>query len=350
MRRIVIDKPGSYDRLRLLESAAPGPGSGEVRIAVEYAGVNYADCVTRMGLYASAREFAGYPMTPGFEVAGRIDAVGTDVDGFREGDAVLALTLFDGYTDHLCLPAGQVFHLPRDMNTREAASIPTAFLTAWYGLCRLARITAEQAVLVHSAAGGVGGALVQIGALEGARVTGVVGAPHKVEVAAGLGAGLVIDKSTVAPGPALTAAAPGGFDIVLDANGAETLRDSYRRLKPGGHLVIYGFHTMLPKSGGRPNWLKLARDWLRTPRFNPLRMTMENRTVSGFNLSFMTGQRTVLTEGMTWLLDRFADGRLRPPGTAVYPLHEAGRAHAALESGETTGKLILRCTGRAERA
>ena len=124
MKRIRIDRPGGYDALRIETCADPQPGPRQVRIAVEACGVNYADGIIRMGLYASARELHGYPITPGFEVAGRIEALGADVAEWQVGDAVIALTLFDGYSSHLCLDAAQVFALPAPLTMAEGASLP----------------------------------------------------------------------------------------------------------------------------------------------------------------------------------------------------------------------------------
>ncbi|MCW8845570.1 MAG: alcohol dehydrogenase catalytic domain-containing protein, partial [Gammaproteobacteria bacterium] len=183
MKKIVIHKPGSYGRLKIETHPDPRPGPGEVLIDVSAIGVNYADCIIRMGLYASAKELKGYPITPGFEAAGKVVEVGTGVTDFAPGQSVMALTLFDGYSSKLVLPAERVFAIPEGISESQAAGFPTVFLTAWFALCEQARPGAGDAVLIHSAAGGVGSALVQLGAMRGCRVVGVVGATHKVEVA-----------------------------------------------------------------------------------------------------------------------------------------------------------------------
>ena len=107
-----------------------------------------------------------------------------------------------------------------------------------------------------------------------------------------------------------------------------------------GKLCIYGFASMLPRNG-RLNWPKLALDWLRTPRFNPLKMTQENRSVLAANLSFLSARAPMLREGMLWLLERFADGRLQPLPIETFPLEQAGEAQRRIESGQTIGKLVL---------
>jgi NADPH:quinone reductase-like Zn-dependent oxidoreductase len=341
MKKVVIHRPGGHDRLVLETHPDPVPGAGEVRIAVRHIGVNYADCVIRMGLYASARELVGWPITPGFEVAGTVDAVGAGVTDLRVGDAVLALTLFNGYGSALVVPRAQVFAIPPGLDSAQAAAIPTVFLTAWFALHELAHVRPGERVLVHSAAGGVGAAAVQLAVRAGAQVAAVVGAPHKRALPAELGAQRVIDKSGEDLWPAAERFAPDGYDVVLDANGVSTLRDSYGHLAPLGRLVVYGFHSMMPKVGGRPNWLKLARDWLRTPRFNPLALTTDNRSVLAFNLSFVSRRTDLLIPAMQAILRGFAAGQLRAPPVTRYALADVAHAHADLESAQTVGKLVL---------
>lgn len=339
--RVVVPAAGGYERLTFQEDAAPVPGPGEVRIATRAIGVNYADCVVRMGLYASAKRYVGWPITPGFEAAGEVDAVGDGVTEVCVGDPVVGVTRFGGYTTHLVVPLHQVFPLPAGLTLSQGAAIPSVFMTAWFALCELAHPRPGQELLVHSAAGGVGGALVQLGKLLGCRVVGVVGAPHKVEVARALGADVVIDKSREPLWPAAESATPGGYHVICDANGVATLGESYRHLAAPGKLVVYGFHTMLPRRGGRPKWLKLAAGWLRTPRFNPLDMTGENRSVLAFNLSYLFDNQAILAEAMQQLMGWLAAGRLVPPTVSTYPLARVADAHRDLEGAQTTGKLIL---------
>jgi NADPH:quinone reductase-like Zn-dependent oxidoreductase len=345
MKRIRIHKPGAYDRLVIEEAPDPAPGPCEVVIRTGAAGVNYADCVARMGLYASANELAGYPLCPGFEVAGRVVASGRGIGAWPIGTPVMAVTLFGGYASHVVVPASQVCALPSRLTIEEAAAFPAAHLTAWFGLMELAHPRRGETVLVHSAAGGVGSALVQMAASAGCRVIAVVGAPHKREVALSLGAHEVIDKSAEDLWSRVEALAPAGCEIILDANGASTLAGSYAHLAPAGRLVVYGFHSMLPKKGGRPGWIQLARSWLKTPRFDPLAMTRENRSVLAFNLSFLGARSDLLMQGLTWLVGELEAGRLEPPRTTLFRFEDVAEAHRALESGTTTGKLVLTLSG-----
>lgn len=340
-RRVVIPGPGGYEQLQFYAWAPPAPRAREVRVAVRAVGVNYADCVIRMGLYASAKRYVGWPITPGFEVAGVVEAIGEEVDDVSVGDRVIAVSLFGGYSTHVVVPAFQVFALPEGFDFAQGASFPTVFLTAWYALHALVHPRPGQRLLVHSASGGVGGALLQLSRRAGCRAVGVVGASHKVSLAERLGAERVIDKSREDLWAAARRVAPWGFDVILDANGAATLRESYRHLRSPGKLVIYGFHTMLPKRRGRPQLWRLIAGWLRTPRFNPLDMTTANKSVMAFNLSTLFEERALLNEAMGDLLGAVEEGELEAPPVQRFPFESVADAHRALESGQTVGKLVL---------
>jgi NADPH:quinone reductase-like Zn-dependent oxidoreductase len=195
-------------------------------------------------------------------------------------------------------------------------------------------------VLVHSAAGGVGSAICQLARSAGARVLGVVGSAHKREHALSQGALAVIDKSREALWPAAERFAPNGFDLVLDANGASTLRQGFEHLAPMGRLVIYGFTSMM-SHGGMPNPLRLLIQYLRTPRFNPLEMIDRNVAVFAFNLSYLFQELGLYRRTMSELLRRLEAGEISPLAVTPYSLTDAAAAHRALQSGSTQAKLVL---------
>ncbi len=341
MRKVVIAKAGSYHRLEIKQAEPLTPGPDEVVIDVHAIGVNYADCMVRMGLYKSAKEFVGWPITPGFEVAGVVRAVGKNVQSVAVGARVFAVTLFDGYATEVCVAERYAFAMPEGLSFEQAAGFPSVFLTAYFALHELAHPRPGAKILIHSAAGGVGGCLVQLAKRAGCEVTGVVGASHKVQRVTDHGADHVIDKSSQPLWQEAEQLAPEGFDVICDANGVATLGDSYKHLRKAGKLVVYGFHTMMPKQGGKPNWLKLASDYLRTPRFNPMDLTMDSKSVLAFNLSYLYDRQDILEAAMGDLLAWLHDGSIQPPPVTTYALDDVAQAHRDIESGQTTGKLIL---------
>jgi NADPH:quinone reductase-like Zn-dependent oxidoreductase len=342
VRRVVVRKAGGWDRLRIEAAPDPTPSDGQVVVCTDAAGVNFADVIVRMGLYESARKYVGWPITPGFEVAGVVGAVGRGVESVAPGQRVLALTRFGGYATHVVVPHDQVFRVPRAFAATEAAAFPAVSLTAWYALFELAAAKPGMRLLVHSAAGGVGGALLQLARIAGCTAVGVVGSAAKVQAAREAGAHVVIDKSREDLWRAARRHAPDGYDAVFDANGVETLHASYEHLASPGRLVVYGFATMLPRGRGRPSWAKLAVDWLRTPRFDLLKMTNMNRSVMAFNLSYLFDRKAALAPAIEQLLAWADAGRLAAPRVTEYALEDVAAAHRALESGATTGKLVLR--------
>ncbi len=367
MRQISILHPGGFRALRMVSAPQPTPSPGMVVIDVEAAGVNFADCVARLGLYASSWRYAGWPFTPGFEVAGRVSALGEGVHGLDIGKRVIALTRFGGYAEQVTVPRPQVFACPSRLTTPQAAAIAVVFLTAAYALDELAaprpastvlvdarsRPGAEKlvceveawagrspTVLVHSAAGGVGGALLQLARLRGIHAVGVVGSTHKLQAANDAGAHAVIDASGENWFAAARHHAPNGYQAVFDANG-RTLRQSLRLLAPMGRLVAYGAHGILPRNGKLTGALAAMIRYALLPRFGVLRLASENKSVMAFNLSYLFDEVSLLDRIMRNLLTDFDQGRLVPPPTRCYPLEQAALAHRDVQSGLTIGKCVL---------
>lgn len=341
MQRVLIRKPGGYRRLELVSEPDPFPGPGQVAVAVEGIGINYADCIIRMGLYSSANRYVGWPVTPGFDFAGRVAQVGEGVTEWSEGQAVIGVTRFGGYQSRVVVPEHQLFSLPDSWSMARAAAFPTVHLTAWYGLRELSKLRPGDWVLVHVAAGGVGTAALAMCRHLGLRTVGVVGTPEKVTVAKEAGATHVVVRSEGNYWKEIERLVPGGFQTVLESSGVRTMRRSLRALRPTGRLVVFGMGTLLPRGGKGINPLKLAAGWLSMPRINPLALLDANKTVAAFNLSYLFDEQARLTEAMSELMDWARAGVLPEPPLTTYPLSEVRRAHAALESGTTVGKLVL---------
>ncbi|MBW2429237.1 MAG: zinc-binding dehydrogenase [Deltaproteobacteria bacterium] len=344
MKKIVIERPGGYHRLKIKEFAAPNPQDNEVLVEVSAAGVNFADVFVRLGLYKSGKEFVGWPITPGFEFSGKILQCGSGVSEFAESTPVFGVTRFGAYASHLCVPEHQVYAIPQNsrFTSDQWAAFPAVFLTAYHGLFHNIVLRPEMKILVHSAAGGVGGALLQLGKIAGCRMIGVVGAGHKVETALDYGAEIVIDKSRGDLWAKVREHCPDGFDAVFDASGPATLKQSYQHLAPSGKLVSYGFHSMLSIRRGVANYFKLIYDYFRVPRFNPLNMTRDNKSLIAFNLSYLFHRQELIKESMSDLMKWVAEGKIKAPALQSFPFASVADAHRALESGDTVGKLILK--------
>lgn len=339
MKHIVISRPGGYDQVTIQESPDLHPSQDQVVVNVEYAGMTYAECIIRMGLYRSAKKH-GYPITPGFEFAGTVAEIGTGVTNFTTDQRVFGVSWFGAFASQVCVPAHQLFPIPKELSMVQAATFPSAFLTAWYAAVKLGHATHGMTALVHSAAGGVGSALVQILKSSGCTVIGVVGTSKKIEAAKNAGCAEVIDKSAEPLWVAAKKYTPNGYDLVFDSTGVETLKQGYRHLAPTGKLITYGFASMLPKSG-RLSPIALAIKFLQSPRFNPIRMADENKSVMAFNLSFLFGRKDILKEGMSSLTALLEQHLITPLSVTEYAFTDVTKALRALESGTSVGKLAL---------
>lgn len=340
-RKVIIRSPGDWSHLEYEDFVCPKPKPNEVTIAVKASGVNFADVAVRQGLYSSAKKFVGWPITPGFEVAGVIKAVGRDVKKFKVGDKVFGLTLFGGYTSELNIAEEHVRQIPRGLSYSEAASIPAVFMTAYYATHWLVNVHKNTTALVHSAAGGVGLALAQMLTELGVMVIGVVGSSTKVAVAKEYGSSQVIDKSKQDLWAEARKYAPNGFDYIFDANGATSFKASYQHLRESGTLFVYGFATMLSKSKGKQSKFKLATGYFKTVRFNPFDMVKQNRSVVAFNVSYLYERTDILDAAFEFVLDSLNSGQLKTLPIAEYKFEDVTQAHKDMESGKTVGKLVL---------
>lgn len=336
MHHVVITKTGPPEVLQVAETADPVPGPGEVRIAVRAAGVNFADVMARLGLYPDAPPL---PAVVGYEVAGVVDAVGSDVVSLRPGDRVFALTRFGGYATSVVVPAVFVYPTPAMLSDVEAAAIPVNYLTAFVALETLAHVNAGETVLIHGAGGGVGVAATQLSKQRGATVIGTASA-MKLEAIRALGVDHPVDhQRTDVPAEVRRLTAGRGVDVVLDPIGGRSARLSYEMLAPLGRLVIYGASSLA--SGERRSLWRLARTLIAMPAFRPLSLMNHNRGVFGLNLGHLWSERDRLRRATDTLLADFSAGRLRPVIAKTFPLEHAADAHRYLQSRSNIGKVIL---------
>jgi len=347
LKKVVIHSAGGFDKLKLEEHPCKDKsslGSDDVLVDVKYSGVNYADICVRWGIYESAKKFVGWPITPGFEFSGIIKSVGDNVEHLKVGDEVFGVNLFDSYANEVCAPKHQVFHKPKNLSFAQAACFPAVFLTAYHGLFQNFIFRKKSNVLIHSAAGGVGTALVQLAKWHDCEVTGVIGSSHKREHLEKLNTDHIIDKSNEELWKRAEEICPSGYDVVLDANGVKTLKGSFDHLCPTGKLVVYGFHTMLPKGRARGtlNFISLVLNYLKTPRFNPIDLTAANKSVMAFNLSFLFERKEILSEAMQVLIDLVDKGVISGHPVSEFAASDVALAHKHIESGLSVGKIALR--------
>lgn len=321
MRVVEIPRPGPPEVLAVRERPALAPRDGEIVISVRAAGVNFADLMGRLGLYPEA---PGYPYVPGYEVAGVVR--GTD-------RRVMAATRFGGYAEEVVLPEAHAVPIPDSLTFAEAAAIPVNYLTAWIALVEMARVRAGDRVLVHSAAGGVGIAAIQITHRYGATVLGLVGTPEKAEFLRGIGVARPIVRG-VDPMPE-----PGTVDILLDPTGPTNVEESLALVSPAGRVVLYGAQEIV--TGRRRNVFKVLWRMRRYRKLSPIRLMHANRGVYGLNMLRLFGDLALLRRAMDGILAGVREGWVKPRVDRTFPLERAADAHTHLQDRKNIGKVVL---------
>jgi NADPH:quinone reductase-like Zn-dependent oxidoreductase len=215
-------------------------------------------------------------------------------------------------------------------------------MTAWIALMEMGRVRDGDRVLVPGAAGGVGSAIVQVAAHAGAQVIGLVGSSEKKDIVRTLGA---VHALTYEEFRDQNASEGRDFDIILDARGGSALKDSIRRLAPGGRVVSYGVSSLV--SGPTRSIVKTVFRLLKTPLLTPIGLAMGNQGVFGLNMLKLFDTASgleLLMKALDWTLEGFENGWYRATVGKVFSLTEAGAAHMYLQSRKNTGKIVLRCT------
>ncbi len=337
MRQVWISKYGGPEVLEVRNGPDPAPSAGEVRIRVAGAGVNFADLSARAGLYPDAPP---PPMVVGYEVAGEVDAVGSDAERFAVGDRVLAITRFGGYSDVLTVPEHQVARIPEGRDAVQAAGIPVTYLTAYVMLVRLGSVRPGDTVLIHSAGGGVGLSALQLAKGLGAVTIGTASA-RKHERLLEMGLDHAIDYRREDFEAAVLRITDGrGVDVALDAQGGTSFRKSYRCLAPMGRLFCFGFaagNADSRRQAVRTLPLALAR----TPVFHPMQLMNSNKGVFGVNMGHLWDERELIGGTLAELASMWERGEIDPVIDSTFGFGEAGRAHEQLARARNFGKVVL---------
>ena len=321
MNAIVFTQTGGPEVLALADVPKPDVRSGMVLVKVHAIGVNFADVRFRQGLYVVKPKL---PDTPGMEAAGVIEAVGEGVSTLKPGTRVAAFTV-KSYAEYCQAPESMVIPLPDSVNFVEGAAFPIQVLTAYHMLHTADTTTPGRTVLVHSAAGGVGLAAVQLAKVAGARVFGTVSSDAKAQLVKDHGADAVINYASEKFADEVLRLTEGrGVDLILDAVGKPTFEEGLRCLAPFGHLILYG------RAGGPTDPLNVAT------------LSAKSHKVSGFMVPTVTRTFPEKTRASaTHCFTLMREGKLKLHIGKTFSLAQAADAHRYLESRQSTGKLIL---------
>jgi NADPH:quinone reductase-like Zn-dependent oxidoreductase len=355
MKRVVVDHYGGPEVLRVVDDEDPRAGPGEVRVRVLAAGVSFTDALLRNGTYLGVPE---PPFTPGYELVGVVEEVGLGCTRLKEGDRIASLTVWGSDAERVCVLEADAVEVPDDLDPAEVVGLVLTYMTAYQVLHRMAKARSGETVLVHGAAGRVGTAVLELGALAGLRLYGTASAGDlaAVERLGGVG----IDYRNV-DFLALVRALPGkGVDIALDGLGGGVSLRSFRALRPGGRLVVYGHYDMIKEGHG--SWRAWLRWYAATGAVALWGLLSPRRRVMAYRIQRLHEGRQLLPVGpgrralsvgggprypdwfredLRVLLELLREGKIHPVVAERLPLSDARRAHELLEGTASTGKLVL---------
>jgi NADPH:quinone reductase-like Zn-dependent oxidoreductase len=341
--RIVVTRYGGPEELRVVEEECPEPKAGEVRVKVQAAGVSLPDVMMREGIHP---ETPRLPFTPGWDLVGVVDRVGSGVSGIAPGATVAALPILGSYAEFVCLPDRELVPVPSGLDAAEAVCLILNYITAYQMMHRSVHVTAQQRVLIHGAAGGVGTALLQLGRLAGLEMYGTCSARAAAAVSE-LGA-IPIDYQNQDFVNEIRRLTSDGVDVVFDGMGGSHMWRSRKVLRRGGRVVVYGLTASLSGGrlasgrGGRRNRfgamplfaLYIAAGWLLPGR---------KRMVPYSIQTLKRLKPALFREDLITLLDLLRRDQIKPLIARRFPLGEARSAHELLGKGGVTGKIVLVC-------
>jgi NADPH:quinone reductase-like Zn-dependent oxidoreductase len=340
MRAVVITRHGGPNVLEVQERPDPPVGAGEVRIAVEAAGINFADLMARAGTYPDAPR---PPCVIGYDVAGEVESVGEGVETHSVGDRVLAGTRFGGYAELVTVAEGQALPLPESFSFEQGAGFVVNYTTAYAGLVVMGGLKANERMLIQAAAGGVGIAATQVARGIGAEIFGTASA-SKHDAIREQGVDHAIDYRNQDFLEEVMRITNGeGVDVVMDAIGPSSFRKSYRALRQGGRLIMFGLAEVQTGDGRNiPALLKglVQMPAATVPWWKSLAIMNENKGAFGLNM-LKWWDREGLDRVIEPLAAPLAAGELVPVVAESFSFEQAADAHRYLAEGKNVGKVVL---------
>lgn len=337
MRAAVLPRHGDPDVFEIQDRPEPALGPGRVRVRVRAAGINFADLMARQGLYPDA---PGLPSILGYEVAGEVEEVGDGVEDYGPGDRVMGAVRFGGYAEIVSARERDLVPLPDDWSFEEGAALPVVYGTAYASLVTYGNLRAGERLLIQAAAGGVGIAATQMGKLLGAEIYGTASASKHDRIRE-LGVQHPIDyrAKDFADEVRRIAGEKCPLDLVVDGIGAASWKASYNLLRPGGRLVMIGAASFV--SGEKRSLPRAALNMAKVPRFNPIKMASESRSVIGLNMLRIWDARGSLDDFVDPLRQWVDAGVLRPVIAEAFPLERVADAHRYIGERKNVGKVVL---------
>lgn len=330
-KRIIISRFGEPDVMEVVqESSLPEPKPGEVRVKVLKTTANFTDMVIRKGKYPEVKTKP--PFSLGYDMVGVVNKLGKGVSGLQVGDRVADLTVIGAYSEFICLPEAKLTKLPDAIDTSEAVALILSYTTAYQMLHRIAKITTGKSILIHGAGGAVGLAMLQLGKLLNLTVYGV-DSKLKHDLVRKYGS-IPIDYKEEDFAKRIHELTSNGVDAVFDPIGGDNFKKSFKSLKPGGHLVAFGFYNAVKGRGGN-----LVVDFIKVRLWNllPNRKKTTFYSIGGLRKEHPEWFK----EDLQLLFKLLEKGAIKPEISKHYALDKAKEVHEKMEQGQIKGKIIF---------
>lgn len=337
MKSVVLTGFGSMKMIKVQQKPEPKLADGEVLIRVKACGMSFPDLMVRQGVIDNPPKT---PLILGFECAGEVEAVGENVTDFSVGDRVIALTDFKAWAELVSVSANTVYKIPDNMSFHDGAALLMNYITAYVLLFDLANLRKGQSLLIHSAAGGVGHAVLQLASMvEGVTVFGTASA-NKHEA--------IKDKVThlfdhgIDYVQEIRKLSAEGVDIVLDCLCGEDTNRGISILKPMGKYLLYGSSNIV--TGETKSFFSFAKSWWQVDKVNPIKLSDDNKCVGGFQLRrllFRQSQYGYVRNVVDSLLDLYRQGKIHPTIDSVWAFEDVGEGMQKLHDRKNIGKILL---------
>lgn len=333
---IFITKYGAPPVLQLKSTYLPGPKESEVQIKIEYSGINFADIMSRIGIYKTRLK---PPYVPGMEIAGVVVKTGSENFDSMLGKTVVGICKSGGYSSLINVSPEYLFTIKPEWIS-VAAAIPVNYLTAYFMIIHQGALKKNDTVLIHGIGGGVGIASLQISKKIGAKIIGTSSSGKHQRIKE-LGVNNLIDYRKEDFYQKVMEFTNGtGVDLVLDPLGGKQLENSYNCLGEFGRLGIYGFSTAV--TGKKRNFLKILPKFLKMPSFKPRKLMMKNQGTFGFHLGMINNRIDLIQKYGNILFEWLDQKKIKPEIDCIFDLANAKDAHQYISERKNFGKVLLK--------
>ena len=332
LKAVILSKNGKTNVLKVTDVDPPKITSNEVLIKTSFAGINYAELLSRHGSYSWSPK---KPYILGMEGSGEVVEVGSDVDDFIIGDHVAAAGQYGSYSEYRGVKNSQVFKLPADYTLQEGAALLATYATAWIALHEMARVRPKERILIHAAAGGVGLATIQLAKIHGMEIYGTASSPEKRAYLETLGCHALEydtfhDKMYPDKRP----------DCIIETVGGSVYRKSFRILAPMGRIVLVGATGI---QVNRRNPLSLIRAWRNMPKTNLLQVIGRSRAFMGLHIGYLLDRLNNFKQTLNPLLEILDKHNIKPDvkENQIFPMSQVADAHQFIHDRKNIGKVLL---------